>query len=133
MRWISEGAFTIDDNQTIDAERQQSSPITRSASTLTDTKLHNVPPGFRLVPGMTLSGDIHIGTRSLFMYLMQRRRCAASTKRCASPDGFDGRKPTADPVSAQPAAAVAPCRRAAAARSAAGGATIGRAGLDRHA
>ena len=28
-------------------------------------------PGFRLVPGMTLSADIHVGTRSLFMYLMR--------------------------------------------------------------
>ena len=31
--------------------------------------LRNVPPGFRLVPGLTLKGDIHIGTRSLFTYL----------------------------------------------------------------
>jgi hemolysin D len=32
--------------------------------------LRNVPDSFRLVPGMTLSGDIHVGTRSLFTYLI---------------------------------------------------------------
>jgi HlyD family secretion protein len=30
----------------------------------------NVPSSFRLVPGITMTGDIHVGTRSLFMYLM---------------------------------------------------------------
>jgi HlyD family secretion protein len=35
---------------------------------LTNVDLRNVPDGFRLIPGMTVAGDIHIGTRSLLMY-----------------------------------------------------------------
>ncbi len=35
----------------------------------TKVALRNVPPTFRLIPGMTLTADIHLGTRSLFMYL----------------------------------------------------------------
>ena len=65
VRSISEGAFTVDDNN------QPVEPYYRIRVTLSDPiTLHNVPAGFRLVPGMTLSADIHIGTRSLFMYLV---------------------------------------------------------------
>jgi hemolysin D len=64
VRSISEGAFTTDENgQPVEAYykvRVQLDPV----------KLHNVPENFRLVPGMTLTGDIHIGDRPLFMYLM---------------------------------------------------------------
>ena len=37
---------------------------------LTNTDLRNVPEGFRVIPGMTLAGDIHVGTRSVFMYIV---------------------------------------------------------------
>ena len=37
----------------------------------TKVQLQNVPASFRLIPGMTLTGDIHLGTRSLFMYLVR--------------------------------------------------------------
>ncbi len=37
----------------------------------TNMGLRNVPPTFRLIPGMTLTADIHLGTRSLFMYLVR--------------------------------------------------------------
>ena len=37
---------------------------------LTNVDLHNVPGGFRLIPGMTLTADVHIGTRSVFMYVV---------------------------------------------------------------
>jgi hemolysin D len=36
---------------------------------LTNVHLKNVPASFRLIPGMTLTADIHLGTRSLMMYL----------------------------------------------------------------
>ena len=36
---------------------------------MTNVDLHNVPGGFRLIPGMTLTADVHIGTRSVFMYI----------------------------------------------------------------
>jgi len=65
LRWISEGAFTTDDNN------QPTEPYYRARVALDAVSLRNVPPGFRLVPGMTLSADIHIGTRSLAMYLMR--------------------------------------------------------------
>ena len=29
-----------------------------------------VPSNFRLIPGMTLQGDINVGTRSVAMYLL---------------------------------------------------------------
>jgi HlyD family secretion protein len=37
----------------------------------TKVQLRNVPPTFRLIPGMTLAADIHLGKRSLFMYLVR--------------------------------------------------------------
>ena len=33
--------------------------------------LQNVPDNFRLIPGMTLTADVHLGTRSLLMYLVR--------------------------------------------------------------
>ena len=35
----------------------------------THVDLKNVPSSFQLIPGMTLTADIHLGTRSLMMYL----------------------------------------------------------------
>jgi hemolysin D len=64
LRWISEGAFTVDDNNApVD-------PYYKARVALTNTDLRNVPEGFRLIPGMTLAGDIHVGTRSVFMYIV---------------------------------------------------------------
>jgi membrane fusion protein, hemolysin D len=64
LRWISEGAFTLDDNGgPVD-------PYYKARVALTNTDLRNVPEGFRLIPGMTLAGDVHIGTRSVFMYIV---------------------------------------------------------------
>ena len=63
LRWISEGAFTVDDNgAAVD-------PYYKARVALTNTDLRNVPEGFRVIPGMTLAGDIHVGTRSVFMYI----------------------------------------------------------------
>ena len=63
IRTISEGSFTSDDNG------QMTEPFYKARVTLSPITLRNVPDGFRLVPGLTLKGDIHIGTRSLFSYL----------------------------------------------------------------
>ena len=65
VRWISEGAFTVDDTNNTPVPAYYKVRIA-----LTDTNLHNVPPGFRLIPGMTLTADIHIGTRSILMYIV---------------------------------------------------------------
>ena len=64
VRSISEGAFTTDDNN------QATPPYYKVRVKLEPVSLQNVPASFRLVPGMTLTGDIHIGSRSLFMYVM---------------------------------------------------------------
>ena len=63
LRWISEGSFTLDDNGgPVD-------PYYKARVALTNTDLRNVPEGFRMIPGMTLAGDIHVGTRSVCMYI----------------------------------------------------------------
>ncbi|HTW52787.1 MAG TPA: HlyD family type I secretion periplasmic adaptor subunit [Stellaceae bacterium] len=64
VKSISEGAFTTDDNG------QPTEAYYKVRVTLGPIKLRHVPENFRLVPGITLSGDIHIGTRSLFAYLL---------------------------------------------------------------
>ena len=65
VRWISEGAFTVDENNT------PTDPYYKVRIALTNVDLHNVPEGFRLIPGMTLTADVHIGTRSILMYLVE--------------------------------------------------------------
>ena len=65
VRWISEGAFLQDDNgNTVD-------PYYKARIALTAVKLTAVPDSFRLVPGMTLTADINVGSRSVFMYVMK--------------------------------------------------------------
>ena len=34
------------------------------------TNFIGVPANFRLIPGMTLTGDVNVGTRSVAMYLL---------------------------------------------------------------
>ena len=65
VRWISEGAFTQDDNGSpVD-------PYYKARIALTEVNLKKVPVSFRLVPGMTLTGDIQVGTRSVLIYLLR--------------------------------------------------------------
>jgi hemolysin D len=65
VRWISEGAFTQDDNgNTVD-------PYYKARVVLTKVQLTGVPDSFRLVPGMTLTADINIGSRSVFSYIVR--------------------------------------------------------------
>jgi HlyD family secretion protein len=63
VRWISEGAFTQDDNGSPVA------PYYKARIALTKVDLKGVPDSFRLVPGMTLTADIQVGSRSVFMYM----------------------------------------------------------------
>jgi HlyD family secretion protein len=65
VRWISEGAFSQDDN----GSAVESYYKARIA--LTEVKLTAVPDSFRLVPGMTLTADINVGSRSAFMYVLK--------------------------------------------------------------
>jgi len=64
IRWISDNAFTTDDNnQPVDA-------YYKARCTVDAMHFINVPPKFRLIPGMTLEADVNVGTRSVAMYLL---------------------------------------------------------------
>lgn len=61
--WISDGAFTTsEDNQIVEA-------YYKARCSVEQTDFRGVPANFRLIPGMTLRGDINVGTRSLAMYV----------------------------------------------------------------
>lgn len=65
VRWISEGAFTTDDdNKPVD-------PYYKIRCTVEQSNFRNVPPNFRLIPGMTLTTDIRVGARSVAMYMLR--------------------------------------------------------------
>jgi len=64
VKWISEDAFTTDDNGVATAAYY------RVRVTITAIKLVDVPSTFRLIPGMTLVGDVKVGTRALGAYLV---------------------------------------------------------------
>lgn len=49
-----------------------SEPFYRSRITLDEVKLHDVPPGFRVVPGMPATADIKVGQRTVLSYLLGR-------------------------------------------------------------
>ena len=75
VRWISEGSFTSDDSQLPASGQSTTStgqavpPYYLARIAFTKVELHNVPDSFRLVPGMTLTADVLVGTRSTFLYL----------------------------------------------------------------
>jgi hemolysin D len=69
VRWISEGAFTTDDNgQPLPGATAEA--YYKARCTIDPAGLINVPDGFRLIPGMTLTGDVEVGTRSVAFYLL---------------------------------------------------------------
>lgn len=62
--WISEGAFTTDAN---------GNPVPayyKARCSVDSTNFFDVPKNFRLIPGMTLEGDVNVGTRSVAMYML---------------------------------------------------------------
>ncbi len=65
IKSISEGSFTVDDNNT------PVPPYFKIKVAVTRLHLHNVPPDFRLIPGMTLTGDITVGRRTILSYLIE--------------------------------------------------------------
>ena len=48
---------------------QLNGPFYKARISITKIDLKEVPPDFQLLPGTTLTADIHVGTRSLFWYL----------------------------------------------------------------
>ncbi|MTK11806.1 MAG: HlyD family type I secretion periplasmic adaptor subunit [Clostridiaceae bacterium] len=88
LGWISEGTFVSPDSGTggssnpagttsqsdagvaaRDAELRSATPFYKARVQITRTDFKNVPDDFRLLPGMTLSADIKVGTRSMIWYL----------------------------------------------------------------
>jgi multidrug efflux pump subunit AcrA (membrane-fusion protein) len=65
IQTVSEGSFTTDDNNTPVA------PYFKVRVSIKEVHLRNVPADFRLVPGMTLVGDILVGRRTILSYLME--------------------------------------------------------------
>jgi len=65
IKTISDGTFTDADNGRI------RSPYYKVRVALTDVRLRNVPASFRLIPGMTVQGDILIGGRTILSYMLE--------------------------------------------------------------
>jgi HlyD family secretion protein len=64
VRWVSDGAFTTDeDGRPVDA-------YYKARCSVDHANFVDVPTNFRLIPGMTLTGDVNVGTRSVAMYLL---------------------------------------------------------------
>jgi hemolysin D len=62
--WVSDNAFTTDENgHPVD-------PYYEGRCGVDAMHFKGVPPKFRLIPGMTLTADITVGTRSVAMYLL---------------------------------------------------------------
>jgi hemolysin D len=66
IKTISEGSFTTDDNNSPVAE-----PYFKVRVAIQEVHLRNVPADFRLIPGMTLDGDIMVGRRTILSYLVE--------------------------------------------------------------
>lgn len=64
LGWISEGSFSTDDNGA------SIEPYYKARVIIEEQKFVRVPPTFRLIPGMTLKADIHIGERSVLGYVI---------------------------------------------------------------
>lgn len=65
VKTISEGSFTEEDNGTV------RSPFFKVWVEVTKLNFHNVPKNVRLIPGMTVTGDIRVGKRTVISYLVE--------------------------------------------------------------
>jgi hemolysin D len=65
IKTISEGSFTTDANNVPVA------PYFKVRVAIKEVHLRNVPADFRLIPGMTLAGDIMVGRRTILSYLVE--------------------------------------------------------------
>jgi HlyD family secretion protein len=77
VRTISADSFTGQDDAktrsgSVPAKPDSTEPFYRSRITIDDVRLHGVPTGFRIVPGMPVTADIMIGKRTVLTYLLGR-------------------------------------------------------------
>lgn len=76
IKTISEGSFATDDNNV------PVTPYFKVRVTTKEVHLCNVPPDFRLIPGLTLDGDIMVGRRTNL--IRWKPACAPIQRRCGS-------------------------------------------------
>jgi hemolysin D len=67
---ISADAFRPGRSDGQDPQRTEAVQFHKARVALTDTALRNVPAHFRLLPGMTVSAEIKVGTRRVISYLL---------------------------------------------------------------
>ncbi len=77
VRTVSADSFTAQDDAktraaTAPVNPGSSEPFYRSRIAIDDVKLHNVPVGFHLAPGMPATADINVGKRTVLAYLLGR-------------------------------------------------------------
>jgi hemolysin D len=66
VKSISEGSFTVDDNN-----QPVMTPYFKVRVTITKLALRGVPKDFRLIPGNTLTGDVIVGRRTILSYIVE--------------------------------------------------------------
>jgi HlyD family type I secretion membrane fusion protein len=62
---------TLTQNATTASPSSAGIPYYAARVKFTDVNLHNVPKSFRLIPGMTVTGDIVVGRRTLLSYITE--------------------------------------------------------------
>jgi hemolysin D len=77
VRTVSADSFTAQDelktrSGSMPVKSDSTEPFYRSRITIDDVRLHAVPAGFRIVPGMPVTADIMIGKRTVLTYLLSR-------------------------------------------------------------
>ena len=65
VKSVSEASFTTDENN------QPVPTYFKVVVAITEVKLRGVPDDFRLIPGMTVSGDVLVGSRTILSYLTE--------------------------------------------------------------
>lgn len=63
IKTVSDGSFTTNDDGAIVA------PYYKVRAAITEAQLHNVPGNFRINPGLTITGEVVIGRRTIMQYL----------------------------------------------------------------
>lgn len=63
LEWVSQGTFTVDDNG------KPVPPFYKARVSIDTMNFINVPSGFRLIPGMTLTADLDVGRRSVLQFV----------------------------------------------------------------
>ena len=78
VRIVSPDSFTAADTQSsrspgaVPIPGNSTEPYYRSRISLDRLALHDVPPSFRVTPGMPVTADIKVGKRTVLSYLLGR-------------------------------------------------------------